>query len=112
MAALLHLRFQFLRSNIGSRLERVTGSHISSFVVLCFVRMYVQHIWKNIESKCFYGGKDKKPFYVEASHHKPNPGRVCAAGISCAVWRKGDTDMKEKRQNRKSRKGCDTCCAN
>jgi len=50
---------------------------------------------KDYREQVFLRQKDNKPLCVEASRHKPNPGRVCAAGIS---WGR-ETDMEENRQN-------------
>lgn len=66
------------------------------FLITCTYNRYGR-----LESKCFYGGMTRRPC-AEASRHKTNPERVCAAGILYAVWdgKGGGTDVEENGQNR------------
>lgn len=56
-----------------------------SFVVLCLIACTYNR-YGRLVSKCFLRRKRQRPSYAEASRHRTNPDRVCAAGIWCVVW--------------------------
>lgn len=66
-----------------------SGSEFShqglSFAVPYFHRMYVQQIIWRIREQVFLLAGRQEPLVAEASRHKTNTERVCAAGILYAV---------------------------